>query len=557
MPNPTGYLTENSLRRYPFKELNSVTAQAGFQIPDDFIVDAQITLHSLTADKVFLTQLRREVTQVNSAYTWDTTFVFAIENRARLLIETIEFSVIGDPTTQPYTTVKKAFTNVDVKVTIGPGFFAIQPTFAYNFPGGVELDDTVVIPAFTQITSVDFLNYATPINTLVASVSSGDVKVKGGANVYFENVNNTAEVSVVQGRGEGLFDPCGDIVGIKHVNDIAPDNKGNINLVGANCFDIIKKPNALQLEHLCSSKCTADQIAAYAHYINRLKDALLTISRFAEATRQKLLDQMNSYSTRISTLSALEAPFIEVEELSSRNPQKLYNSFAVGIYNPGRTGASAPIQTTLSVVPEAGAGFVYMPGTASTREDDVVQNLPSYGYVNRAVPCRSMLEHSFVIYNTNLAIANKHVELFLAQVGTANNSSAYKMQVLYPTAAYFTVKYKKIWTGTQYHYKFTINLFDKSITSNATRKASLILNFPSTGSLQLVNGTLTLDLNRVRTKPPTPNLKQIGLQNMNINFTHKAEITFEATSGSGSFATGINFMVLSVPSSFFRTVLVS
>ena len=557
MANPLGYLTENSQRAYPFKE-NSVLEP----LTNDFLVDAAITIHTPAITTVTVSRIRKE--QIAGTSRFNAFFVFQFYSGTSAFVESETMSILNvdsDRTGQDvFATYTQAFTNVDIKLTVGPRFFVVEPipTFSYDFPLELELQfEASAVNLYVPKVEVTFQNSmgGGAVENL-DTITSGDLNLACGANIAIAQNGKTLDLSVTPRAGTGLYDVCSDSPGIKTINNIKP-NHGNFNLNGGNCFDFTPVLAGLQLDHLCDPKCSPAQIANYAHYINRIKDGIVLVSEFAVKRREQLLAQMAAYAEKMNALLAPEAPYLEVEVVSSKNPQKLYDSFAVGVYNPNNNGTTpdVPISLTLSVNPELGSGFTYVPGTAYIREDDVVQNVPALGFNQRTMSCRSTIEHGFVLYNLNLRAKDKHVEFFLNEDVVDHPSGAYKMQVMYPTASYFTLKYKKVWDATQskYKYKFVINLFDKSIVDQTMREGTLRISFPS--GFDIVEGTVVTDLNKEKTIHPNHG-NTLLLSNLNIDFTHKAEVTFDALAAPGIYASLVDFGVSSPPSGFSRPITI-
>jgi hypothetical protein len=149
-------------------------------------------------------------------------------------------------------------------------------------------------------------------------------------------------ISVLPGAGAGLHDPCsGDLV-IKTINEIGPDLlHRNFAMLTDGCYNVERGyldgvdwiPDfGLTFENTCHPKCTAEQLGAYAHYLNRVKDGMQDLITFASDLYTELAEYIEEYKT--TELPAANAPVIKtaITEFDDGYGSVLY-SLVVSFFN--------------------------------------------------------------------------------------------------------------------------------------------------------------------------------------------------------------------------------
>jgi hypothetical protein len=571
MYSPLGYLAENSLTPYPFKDGSTLlSTDRSYTLPLNLIVDLQITIKRDELYRFCLVRFSKDrpfggtqkFSFIFNAYDADNTFVKA-------------YTIFYDGVITPFEFISYTDDDIWIKLVPGDAFNSLNdgnellPVFSYDFNAlplpTAEVESSAINLPTSRVKSVTFQNVGvtTPTNVITIDHNSSppEVKVIEGTNVVLNLVNNTMEMGVENGKGTGLHDPCNDFTDVvKSINDRQPNAKGDFGFFGDDCFSIDKRisESAIAIEHTCEPRCSENEVIAYAYYINRLKDAVIRLSVLAVEARSNLIAAMLAYKNQVEKRQIAPAPFIEAEHVITKSTTRIFVSFAVGIYNPERTSSpTSPhvLNGSLTVTPEVNAGFLYKDGTSVLKEDGRVQELPSIGFPDRAITCNSAAVHEFVLVNGDILIANRHVEFLFRQTQITHASTAYKMEIVQPTNVYFTVKYKKIWRTDKFLYQFTIDLFDASITNaNSVRNTNMSVIF-SAGMTYVAN-TLVLNLNNHKTALTNSNPNVISFTNKPINFAQKATLTFDMNSLDGTFPSVIDMSTVSPGSSFSRNFTV-
>lgn len=339
------YLTSNSLQVYPFKDSASLIAVDLYRIPMDFFLDAQIVPKNKDVRRVYLSQLEKDA--LNIIFTIELTDIDGIT------IDTATYTVTAA------SIVEREVLNFSdsyayFRVVPGASLAAISasPIFTHTFTiDATEFTPSVVIPYNTTVDSIAFYNTdpSTNLPILEATVTADDLEIVAGANQDFQYLNESLSIAVLAGSGTGLYDGCpapGST--INSINFVNPNSSGSFFIGADTCYKIEAATNGLLLTNECVPKCTGDQIAAFAHYENRVKDGLLDVGGLANDVRDTIVDEMDTYAATVA-LTKVQPSFTlsKVREDDSSTGEKLF-SFFIKIINPTAAPITVNVDATLT-----------------------------------------------------------------------------------------------------------------------------------------------------------------------------------------------------------------
>ena len=256
------WLNQNSMRHYPLSEEASTEDTTGsFKIPDDFLVDMVIPVHATLAldpSKFHILQLAVFGTGVNISIGYDGDIAGTVSVPLASFMRNSAFFIqgVGD------------FSDVLGKLVVGSltTLLALGGVYSFSVANG-RIEASVVVPDIRGLSGLRVRSGET-----FSDLIQGDVAFEAGANVRLDVVT-LGDVSVLTINaidGEGTIADCecdqgvADRPGIKTLNDVQPDENGNIELVGDDCLEVNPspgdvpadiQPNTIELKDTCSKPC--------------------------------------------------------------------------------------------------------------------------------------------------------------------------------------------------------------------------------------------------------------------------------------------------------------
>lgn len=298
--------------------------------------------------------------------------------------------------------------------------------------------------------------------------------------------------------------------------------------------------DGLRFKHTCTPKCSEEQVRAYAYYLNRVKDGLLTVSSYANSIRDDLAQAIEDYKTRSKVLAYKMVPYIGAEHLITNASNNNYVSVAVGIFDPRKTNLTSTLEVNFS------PPFTYAPKTSRLNTGEILQQLPDApGFVGKTLSCQSSSVHEFVLVvpetwdadnnplTAEVPVKNQTIELML----THSEGTAFKLLPLLMEDPFFAVRYTNFFKDGLYRVNFIIDMFDPL---NRTTNVSLSTTLPA--GLVYEANTAKLNRNNVIT-----NLASQNMPSTNINFSHRASISFVAQRNSTTIATQTINVTMNTP----------
>lgn len=334
---PLEYLSGNELLRYPFRAVDSPYSNLGVELTTTVFADMLVSLKSPLYIGAQVFSLSRSGT---------TAFVSISLINTDGDPESLTAFSVNLSTVVKHETI--AFDNQLCTLRIVPGsdfvsFFnsldnAVGHTYSCNL-----VDDAIFLHV-PRVKQVAFYN----LDDLEA-VIEGDELIEnelillGGSNVDFILESNKLVMSVSPGAGTGLYNPCsGDLV-IKSINNTLGDPiYNNFTFLTDGCYTVergngIVDDFGLQFANICTPKCTDEQLGAFAHYLNRVKDGMLSISTYAAGIYAQMETYIDNY--RDNVLPTYKTPFIKSTLTKFDNGYgDTYYSIVVGFFNRDDSG---------------------------------------------------------------------------------------------------------------------------------------------------------------------------------------------------------------------------
>lgn len=560
------YLSENSLSIYPFKDNSSLLSQIQDTVdnlPDNVFADLLICTDSLLVRKAYLYSF--SYVTISSVRMFIMTFWFTTDNVSKLA--EINYSVDVDDLSLFGTQVISGVTDTGIayaiKLVVGQGFLdyiAAGNEFLLRFFNTstvqpyLEVSPSCIVPPQPTVSEIGIYNYdSTSQQSFITKVNSFDVdkpaSILPGANISYTEVGNRElDLAVGPNLGTGLFNDCPDLISsVNTINALAPDKYNNFLFSVDLCLQVTPKAHSLAFSHTCKPKCTPDELSAFAHYLNRIKDAVVTLSEFGnsdvDSIKNKLFVQMQNYQTKLDRVQAIAAPYIEAEQAKTTTTNYIYTSFAIGIYDPNKSEMTVHFKTVTDndsyTSPDV---FTYIDDTASLKDNGNSYPLPfdvddttTWKFTDRTVNCQGSVIAEFVtkIPTTN---TDRLMSFFMSEATSYSHPSAsFKLLVINPSGYYYTLKTKRIWevSGSRYRYYFTIDLFNPTLSATLSNVKSTNLSVTLPGSLSYVTGSAALILDNGSPVPLAGSLSSI-VSSISIDYSRKSTMTFEATYSPGS-----------------------
>lgn len=291
------WLNSNSGRRFPLADDASALDQSeSFRIPNDFIVEIDVPIHSgmdVFSGSFFIRRIGAFAAgySVMVGYQSDTgpvdvaSALIPRQGHTRNKVyalggispfdDTVGKIVIGD------------LGNIDEQP---PGFFE------FDFEDGRLEPDAIrpIIRGVSSITLVSGSQRSVPLY--------GDIELVAGANIQLIPILILDEDPIIQINaitGEGLIEECvctGEAASgppIKLIDGIAPTADGRFFVIGSACIEVKPIANGIQLVDICSQPCCSClELETITRDLERLKSESAAVRAFVDGLRTSV-DTMN------------------------------------------------------------------------------------------------------------------------------------------------------------------------------------------------------------------------------------------------------------------------
>tara|TARA_B100000745_G_scaffold296963_1_gene243134 strand:+ start:5900 stop:6853 length:954 start_codon:yes stop_codon:yes gene_type:complete len=253
------WLNHNSQRKYPLADDASrydSGADASFRIPDDFIVQIDLPIHSameMDPSGFFI----RQIVATGTGYS----IVVAFQQSAVSAVDVAAAHIPISSHTTEYKTYAlggiEPFDDTIGKITINSlAGISLQPAGLWNFTrAGAGLTPDAIRPIIQGVQSISVAQSA----GISSNKLYGDIELIAGDNielivdgqeVWISAIDGAGTVATCECEGDAAALPC-----IKTINGIPPNNEGQMYLVGDDCLEFSSSENAIEVADKCCAPC--------------------------------------------------------------------------------------------------------------------------------------------------------------------------------------------------------------------------------------------------------------------------------------------------------------
>lgn len=383
------FLSKNEQTKFPFNDDSYMLSSNGKLLTNDVIADLLIVFKSEHARKAILTNIAKIGSVV--------TFTFAIKDEQNNSLATLNVTQDLAALTQKHSLISMANSDYAVKLVTGSGFISWCESLTVNETYNCEVVPLAVMLHSPRVRSIAFYNL-TELEAIVSGdeLTETNLELSAGNNIEFAKSTTAIQCSVIPGAGTGLYNPCNNELTIKSINHIPGDLQyQNFALNADGCYVLTRgfqnelliwEDTGLTIENVCTPKCTAEQLGAFAHYLNRVKDGMEDLVAYINSVYLDLEAYINNYKTVI--LPQLQAPVVKSTLTRFDNGYgTIYTSVVIGFFNRSDQG---DINVTATVTGGQVVRAFYRKGTTTT---PIVGNTLS----TRVLPCLSYSRFEIVL----------------------------------------------------------------------------------------------------------------------------------------------------------------
>jgi hypothetical protein len=283
------WLNLNGQRKYPLADdASAVSSDGGFTVPDDFIVELDLAVHSgmdVTPGNFFI--------QTLSAYGTGFMVVVGYQPASG---GAVPVPVATATIASQFHTRNKVyalggiapFDDAVGKIAIGRLDNVQEQAagmFAFTFPA-TRLDPDAVRPLLRGVSSIVVVN-----NGQRSRPIYGDVELVAGSNVQIVPTQVAGQMPRIRFdaiSGVGLIDPCACVGAdavkppIRTINGIAPSAAGDFVLAGDKCIAVAPVSNGVRLSDTCAKPCCGcAELEVITRELETLKAEAEAITQFA------------------------------------------------------------------------------------------------------------------------------------------------------------------------------------------------------------------------------------------------------------------------------------
>ncbi len=508
------YTAQNSLSRYPFKDSATLLWSSLVDakvLPNDIFLDAKIVIKTQVNTTVALKSITYEAgTPSNVSITFD--------------VNSVEKTVSFDTNSAGIV----SFTDTSIVIVLELNILSLtnyfnalsgSPVVCNFIPTDNLLCNNVVIHAAPTVDQVTFEN-TTDLGLSETVVIKDDyIDLREGSNLQFSG-SSSLNMSVIAGAGQGLYDSCDKLKDvIYNINDIAANAFHNYSITGDNCYKLPANlaEHGIEINNSCKASCTEEELQAFAFYLNRVKDGMLSLVEYIKSVKGGYDQLLSQYSKIVEGQKAIKAPYLLVENAVSSNRTKDFNTITCGIYSPSKV----ELPSKLDVVKDN--MFSLVEGTSYVTQDGNKKLQAGLGYNNRVMKCNDVIFHGFVLSDDKLNGISPNndgdqkfdVKFYL----TSSKSRAFFSIPLLAKTPNYSVAYTVLEEGSTNRIRLNIQLQNPKNTSLLT---SLILNIPP--QFTFVKGVLIENRSIV-----TPITSAFGFRDVQVGYNGNCLVSMEYT----------------------------
>lgn len=400
--NNLDYTSGNALSKYPFKDNAELTwtsdnggsPTAGY-FPNNIVLDARIVQKTHYADFYLeLAELRYSVLNFNSPTSADyCDFVFFIQDGTEIS-ELVVKVYYGQ--TSGLTQTSTTLVQLEVDMTAFVSFLkadltAVDETVLFGEGNDFCLATTVFPAPLATITFSNQLDADT--QEIFEPKSSGTIKFEEGSNIDLSG-STSLTFDLIPGGGSGLYDACANLGSvIRTINGIASDAFHNFSLTKDACYDLTPGVNSLTLGNHCKPECSEEELKNFAHYINRIKDGVVTTTDIVSELKERYDELVTKYVNVVDLSKKAKPVFINAEATASHNRVYDFNSLTAGIYSPNKL----PVNPVDLVVSYNTSVYSYVANTSYITQKNAKLALPTPGFTGQTLGCNGVIYSGLVL----------------------------------------------------------------------------------------------------------------------------------------------------------------
>lgn len=266
----TSWLNANSLRNYPLSQIATAEASdSSFTIPDNLFLDMKLSIPFLTAPET-VSAINPSKFYISSIKVYPQGFIFFIgcDLNAQIAVsEPISFSSFSEYDTvairglfKPVATNGQSFDFSQVYGFAVIGNVDALKSMTGDIPFNLQssrLESSVITYGPRRISGLKVYS-----DESTSSLLSGQVILASGSNhrmaLTNDNGIHTVTMNAIRGDDNEETCPCNDIeLGpcIRKINDVGPDENGNIDILDGDCIQIASSGGTLTITDTCAQPC--------------------------------------------------------------------------------------------------------------------------------------------------------------------------------------------------------------------------------------------------------------------------------------------------------------
>ena len=136
--------------------------------------------------------------------------------------------------------------------------------------------------------------------------------------------------------------------------------------------------DGLLLSNICTPKCTTEQLASFAYYLNRVKDLLQWLNNYAVVVADDIKDEIDHYNNVVVPAKNQPSYQVKSEKFPTLDEDRFYYSFVAGFFNPTGGDLSLAIEfgTTGEEIKENSMRFRIGSDGIILTEQEVTSSVP-------------------------------------------------------------------------------------------------------------------------------------------------------------------------------------
>jgi len=288
----SNWLVENTQRAYPLQYGHQATdTTAAVTIPENLLAAAQITLVYYFPSTLYISKvsyigdfIELQISGYPGAFTFDAGTTLGTVTIPTNAADFSVFQIV--PTTA-------GLREIAGNITIGSLETVLNwPSGVFSFaPTATRLEFDVVRPSVPGLRSLKLLDGDSVTTEIIGKAvlkAGANIKLALSANLGYQAVTISA-VSDANYSDGCTCDAVAIGAPIRQINGVSPDSNGNINLLGAGCYEFKTQTAGLQIINTCNDPCCGcDQLDAVFVEVKKFVDGATDLKEYASRLRQAI-----------------------------------------------------------------------------------------------------------------------------------------------------------------------------------------------------------------------------------------------------------------------------